>query len=190
MILEKVMQKAKKSAIALGVVGALTLGTIGLTSADQYKQPKQEPSIQQISYVQNPIRNEIIPTEIDWYVQYTTDNPSLTAKYCQDSSRYITSLLNNDAVIDNNTFVPFVDQMDGKHPHVILRVYEYTNNNPSDYENYLMADFFAFGHKGSIHKFTTGYYPLYNTAQRDQDLADQVYYWIHNGWHNNDWDAE
>jgi hypothetical protein len=173
MVLEKIIKNVRISVISFGIISALFAGITGCRSYEEAIQSKKQ-------YIQEPVRDLSMDTEIDWNLEYTPSDPNAAIVYSQEAPDYLLASLNALASEDNNNFV----KSSGT-PTVILWVYEYSDKDKTNPRNSLMAKLWAFGHKELIAIFRTKGYTYDMLDQRDKDLANQIYYWFHNGWHIN-----
>jgi hypothetical protein len=132
------------------------------------------------SYVQPPVRNMVLKTDIAWEFAYQPADPNGAGVWAREiAPNRLRAALSEEGKSDGNSFVPGTSAVS----QVILRVYEYTDGNTPTPRNSLRAEAWALGHKAMAFSVSTA-----SSSSQDEmvrDLARRLYTWFHGGWHTN-----
>jgi hypothetical protein len=131
------------------------------------------------SYVQAPVRNMVLKTDISWTFGYQPADPNGAGVWASEiAPNRLRAALSQEGRSDGNSFVPGTTSEVSQ---VIVRVTEYTDGGTPSPRNSLRAEVWALGHKGMAFSVSTA-----SSSSPDEmvrDLARRVYTWFHTGWH-------
>lgn len=168
-----------KRAMTRGLVLLLALGWAAgcfYTRPSTYEPPPE-------SYVQDPVRNMTLWTQIEWTFMYQAADPNAAVVWATETApNAMRQFLNTLGQEDGNTFiVPDPTQ----NPNLIIRVYQYCNGQQGDnFAASLMAELWALGHRDMVCRVRTDSFRYEIDAI--YDLSQRLYSWLHTGWHTND----
>jgi hypothetical protein len=132
------------------------------------------------SYVQPPVRNMVLKTDISWLFEYQPADPNGSGVWASEiAPRRLRAALTEEGKSDGNSFVQGTSAVS----QVIVRVHEYTDGGTDRPRNSLRAEVWALGHREMAFSVSTP-----SASSQDEmvrDLARRIYSWFHDGWHTN-----
>ena len=157
----------------MAAAGLLLLAGLGCagSAVEEAAAPPRE------SYVQAPVRNMVLKTDISWTFGYQPADPNGAGVWASEiAPNRLRAALSEEGRSDGNSFVPGTSAVS----QVILRVTEYTDGGTPP-RNSLRAEVWALGHREMAFSVSTA-----SASSQDEmvrDLARRLYTWFHNGWH-------
>jgi len=160
----------------MAAAGLLLLAGVGCatTGVEEPAAPPKE------SYVQPPVRNMVLKTDISWLFEYQPADSNGAGVWASEiAPGRLRAALTDEGKADGNSFVHGTSVGS----QVILRVHEYTDGGTDRPRNSLRAEVWALGHREMAFSVSTP-----SASSQDEmvrDLARRIYSWFHNGWHTN-----
>jgi hypothetical protein len=127
-----------------------------------------------------PYRNTQIPTKVDWRYDFQpADNNSAIEFSMHRAPQLVRDALNQKAVADGNSFY----ESAAGSGQVTIYITASWDRNVANPHNSLRADVCVEGHQSPC--FTVRTISYANNEDMIDDLATQIYYYFHEGWHYN-----